>query len=182
MVSMYNFSLQPNAAAMTTVQTVSGFRQPNVKPLLRVIAWAGLLAGGLDILAAFIQAYIVRGTNPGIVLRFIASAAIGKEAFSGGWGMPVAGLLFHFIIAYSFTILFFLIYPYVKIMSKNMVLTAIVYGAFIYIIMNLLVLPLTKLPRGTFHFDKAAIAAGILIIAIGLPLAFLARKFYRDRK
>ena len=166
---------------MTTVQTVSGFREPNAKPLLKTIAWVGLLAGSLDILSACLHAYIVRGTNPIIVLRFIASAAIGKEAFAGGWAMPVLGLLFHFIIAYSFTVLFFLVYPYIKLMSKSIVLTAIVYGMFIFIVMNLLVLPLTKIPRATFHFDKAAIATGILIIAIGLPLSFFAHKFYEDR-
>jgi hypothetical protein len=178
---IHNFSLQPNAAAMTTVQTVSGFREPNAKPLLKTIAWVGLLVGSLDILSACLHAYIVRGTTPNIVLRYIASAAIGKEAFAGGWGIPVLGLLFHFIIAYSFTILFFLLYPHVKLMSKNIVLTATVYGIFIFIVMNLLVLPLTKLPHATFHLDKAAIATGILIVAIGLPLSFFARKFYQDR-
>jgi uncharacterized membrane protein YagU involved in acid resistance len=164
---------------MTTVQTVPDLPQHNTRPLLRTIAWVGLLTGSLDILSAFLHVYIVRGTSPEIVLRFIASAAIGKAAFAGGWEMALLGLLFHFIIAYSFTILFFLLYPYVKFMSKNIVLTAIVYGIFIFVVMNLLVLPLTKVPRSNFQFDKAALATGILIVAIGLPLSFFARKFYQ---
>jgi hypothetical protein len=163
---------------MTTVQTVSDLRQHNTKPLLKTIAWVGLLAGSLDILSACLHAYLVRGTTPEIVLRFIASAAVGKPAFTGGWEMPLLGLLFHYIIAYSFTILFFLLYPHLKIMWKSILLTAIVYGIFIFVVMNLLVLPLTKIPRATIQFDKAAIATGILIIAIGLPLSFFARKFY----
>ena len=95
--------------------------------------------------------------------------------------MPLIGLLFHYIIAYSFTILFFLLYPSIKLMSKSMVLTAIVYGIFIFVVMNLLVLPLTKVTRAPIKFDKAAIATFILIVAIGLPLSFFARKFYQHR-
>jgi hypothetical protein len=137
-----------------------------------------LLAGTLDIMSACLHAYIVRGTTPETVLRFIASGALGKPAFTGGWGMPLIGLLFHYIIAYSFTTLFFLLYPHIKIMSKSIVLTAIVYGIFIFVVMNLLVLPLTKITMAPIRLDKAAIATGILIIAIGLPLSFFARKFY----
>jgi hypothetical protein len=181
MLPNINFSLQPNAAAMTTVQTVTDFRQHNAKPLLKTIAWVGLLAGTLDILSACLHAYIVRGTTPEIVLRFIASAAVGKQAFTGGSEMPLLGLLFHFIIAYSFTVLFFLLYPHLKIMWKSIVLTAVVYGIFIFVVMNLLILPLTKIPRAAFQFDKAAVATGILIIAIGLPLSFFAGKFYNTR-
>lgn len=166
---------------MTTVQTVSDYRQHNAKPLLTTIVWVGLLAGSLDIVLACLQAYIVRGTSPEIVLRFIASGALGKPAFTGGWEMPLIGLLFHFIIAYSFTILFFLLYPSIKPMRKSIVLTAIVYGIFIFVVMNLLVLPMTKIARASIQLDKAAIATLILIMAIGLPLSIFARKFYQHR-
>ena len=166
---------------MTTIQTVPEHRRYAEVTILKTIAWVGLLAGTLDILSAFIHVYIVRGTGPETVLRFIASGAFGKAAFSGGWGMPVAGLLFHYIIAYSFTTLFFLLYPSIKIMAKSIVATAIVYGIFIYVVMNMVVLPLTRIPAITFQLDKALLATGILIVAIGLPLSFFARKFYLDR-
>jgi hypothetical protein len=166
---------------MTTVQTVPDYRQHNAKPLLKTLVWVGLLAGSLDIVLACLQAYIVRGTDPETVLRFIASGAFGKPAFTGGWEMPLIGLLFHFIIAYSFTILYFLLYPSIKLMRKSIVLTAVVYGIFIFVVMNLLVLPLTKITRAPIQPDKAAIAAFILIMAIGLPLSIFARKFYEHR-
>ena len=166
---------------MTTVQTVSDYRQHNAKPLLKTIAWVGLLAGTLDILSACLQAYIARSISPETVLRFIASGAFGKPAFTGGWQMPFIGLLFHYIIAYSFTILFFLLYPSIKLMRKSIVLTAVVYGTFIFVVMNLVVLPLTKITRAPIQPDKAVIATCILIVAIGLPLSIFARKFYRHR-
>jgi hypothetical protein len=166
---------------MTTFQTVS---QPQVqphttKPLLKTIAWVGLLAGSLDILSAFVQAWLARGTSPVIVLQYVASGAVGKTAFAGGWLMALLGLLFHFIIAYSFTALFFIIYPSIKFFARNIVLTAIIYGIFIFIAMDMVVLRFTRVPPGTFHLDKALIATAILIVAIGLPVSFFARKFYR---
>ncbi|OQP46141.1 hypothetical protein A4H97_31705 [Niastella yeongjuensis] len=165
---------------MTGIQTVSNQQPHTSNSLGKTIAWIGLLAGSLDILSAFVQAYLVRGTSPVIVLQYIASGAVGKAAFTGGWVMALLGLLFHFIIAYSFTTLFFIIYPNIKIFSKNIALTAIIYGIFIYITMNMVVLRFTKIPPGTFHLDKALIATAILIVAIGLPVSWFARKFYRE--
>jgi hypothetical protein len=165
---------------MTTFQTVSQPTSHTTKPLLKTIAWVGLLAGSLDILSAFVQAWLARGTSPVIVLQYIASGAVGKAAFAGGWEMALLGLLFHFIIAYSFTALFFMVYPSIKFFAKNIALTAIIYGIFIYIAMDVVVLRFTRVPPGTFHLDKALIATAILIVAIGLPVAYFARKFYRD--
>ncbi|HET9747648.1 MAG TPA: hypothetical protein VFP97_18150, partial [Chitinophagaceae bacterium] len=69
---------------------------------------AGLLAGALDIIAACIHAYLARGTQPQQVLRFIASGVFGKDAANGNM-MIVWGLLFHFLIAISFTLCFFVL-------------------------------------------------------------------------
>lgn len=149
--------------------------------MLRTIAWVGLLAGSLDILSAFVQSYLVRGTSPVLVLQYIASGAVGKAAFAGGWHIALLGLLFHFIIAYSFTALFFIVYPSIKFLSRSIVLTAVIYGIFIYIAMNQVVLRFTKVPPGAFHVNKALIATAILIVAIGLPVAYFARKFYRAK-
>src|SRR3954470_13943141 len=113
---------------MTTIQTVSEQPSHTCHSLLKTITRVGLLAGSLDISFACVQAYLARGTSPVIVLQYIASAAVGKAAFAGGWEMPLLGLLFHFFIAYSFTALFFIIYPNIKFFSQNIVLTAIIYG------------------------------------------------------
>ena len=178
MPPIHNLSFQPNAAHMTTIQTPS-IKQHYTKPLLTIIGCVGLLAGSLDIIAACTNAYIARGTSPVVVLQYIASGAFGKAAFTGGWQMPLLGLLFHFIIAYSFTTLFFLLYPSIKIMSKSIVITAIVYGIFIFVVMSFGVLPLTKVPKITFQLEKVIIPVLILIVAIGLPLSIFARRFFQ---
>jgi len=166
---------------MTTISTTPSGMSQHSRPVIKTIAWVGLLAGTLDITFACISAYLSRGTTPVTVLKYVASGLFGKEAFAGGTMMPVYGLLIHYIIAYSFTALFFWIYPSLKLLSKNVVLTAILYGIFIYVVMDLIILPFTRAPKGTFRIDKALLAAAILMVAIGLPLSIVARRFYRPK-
>ncbi len=146
---------------------------------LKTIVLAGLLVGSLDILAAFISFYIQTGRNPIVVLKYIASAVFGKKAYAGDAMMPALGLLFHFMIAFIWTIFFFLIYPRLKFLSQNKILTAVLYGIFIWIVMNRLVVPISKASVSTvFNWKQAAIGASSLIVAIGIPLSFLAYRFY----
>lgn len=92
------------------------------------------------------------------------------------------GALFHFIIAYSFTIAFFLIYPHVRLIAKNRFLTGLFYGLIIWAAMNLIVVPQTKIGARPFVLKNALIAAVILIVAIGIPLSYFAYNFYYGRK
>lgn len=156
---------------------------PKPSNLLVTILWVGFLVGLLDISAAFIQVKIMfPDRNPLRVLQYIASAVFGKERAYSEDTMYLFGALFHFIIAYGFTIAFFLVYPHLYFLSKSRLLTAIVYGIFIWVVMNLLIVPQTKIGRHPIVLKNAAIAAGILIVAIGIPLSYLAYRFYHLRK
>src|SRR5690242_5993215 len=99
----------------------------------------GFIAGILDITAACIHAYLRNGTTPEQVLRFIASGAFGKESGNGNM-MILWGLLFHFLIAISFTFLFFFLARMIPSLVKYPVLTAIIYGAFVWTFMRYVVL------------------------------------------
>jgi hypothetical protein len=158
----------------------SAAQRPNVS---RAILVAGLLAGTLDILSAFTQYYIVTGKNPVKILNYIASAVFGKEeAYAGGTGMVLLGLLFHYLIAFAFTLFFFWLYPRWNAFAKNWVLTAIGYGLFVWAVMNLLVVPfLTRITVAPFNLSKAAVAALILICAIAIPVTLIARKYYAKK-
>ena len=150
--------------------------------LLRAILLTGLLAGTFDITGACTWAYVSGGTSPIVILKFIASGAFGREAaFSGGFPMAIVGLVFHFIIAYSWTVVFFLLYPRLTFLSRNRIVTAIGYGAVIWVVMNLLVLPLTRIPQRSITPKSAIIGAMILMGAIGVPLSYRAARYFRDK-
>ncbi|MBO9592899.1 MAG: hypothetical protein J7599_08310 [Niabella sp.] len=150
------------------------------KPIPTILK-AGLLAGTLDILAALLHYYLATGKNPLFIFRYIASALLGPAAFSGGPEMYIAGLLLHYFVAFAFTLFFFWLYPHLNILQRNPVATGIFYGLFIWVVMNLVVVPLSRI--GTFPGRVSAmlINAAILILAIGIPLAFIARRYYRQK-
>ena len=141
---------------------------------------AGLIVGALDILAACIQYYIKTGKNPERVLKFIASGVFGKAANTNGNIMILWGLIFHFFIAFSFTLFFFWLTDKIPSVLKNKLLTGAVYGIFIWSVMKFLVLPLSNTHKIPFNFINAIIAILILIVCIGIPLAFLKGKSTRS--
>lgn len=147
--------------------------------LLTLVLKSTLLVGTLDILAAAIQYYLKTGNGPAPVLKFIASGVFGPEAFSEGGAMIFYGLLFHYMIAFSFTLFFFVISLIFPAILKATILTGIVYGVFVWIIMNLLVVPLSNTPEADFQWLNAGIAMLILIVCVGLPLSFIASRSAR---
>jgi uncharacterized membrane protein YagU involved in acid resistance len=151
------------------------------KNFWKTILLAGLLVGSLDIIAALVNFYSKTGKDPQIVLKYIASAVVGKEAFAGGTAMSAKGLLFHFLIAFIWTIFFFLIYPKLKILSVNRIVTGIIYGIFIWAIMSQVVVPMSKASVRAFDLKQAIIDVLILIGAIGLPMSFIAYKYYKGK-
>lgn len=146
--------------------------------LLSAILWAGLLAGTLDIIAACGLFSIRTGQDPTIVLRFVASGALGTNAMTGGWTTALLGLLLHFIIAFSWTILYFLIFP--KLPKGNWIVYGLVYGIVVWLLMNLIVLPyLSRITPRPLNWEGAITGTIVLMIAIGLPVSYLANKFYK---
>ena len=143
----------------------------------RAILFAGLTAAILDILAAFISAYIVNGVTPDQVLRFVASGIFGREALGGGSGMALWGLLFHFMIATIFAAFFYLVYPILKVNAKNVVLVGLIYGIFVWLVMNQLVVELSNTPRQPFKLAGALRGTIILMLFVGLPIALIVHKY-----
>jgi hypothetical protein len=134
-----------------------------------------LIAGTLDALGAI----IVYQADPAQMFRYIASGAFGGEkAFAGGSIMVVWGVLFHYVIAFGWTVFFFSIYSSVPVLRKNRYITGTIYGVFIWVIMNRVVVPLSAITPRPFNFQSAVIGASILIVAVGLPIAMLAHRYY----
>jgi hypothetical protein len=147
------------------------------KSFLFTLLMAGLLVGTLDILAASIQT-LINGRNPVGMLKFIASGVFGKAAFSESNEFAFYGLFFHYVIAMGWTVLFFTLFPKLKFLSKNKILTGFVYGVFVWVCMSRIVLPLSSTPPLPFSIAGAIKSALILVVAIGLPLSFIASRYY----
>lgn len=144
----------------------------------KTILLAGFVAGTMDIAAAIISYYLHTHKEPTRLFQFIASGVFGQDAFTGGTTMAVLGLLFHFMLAFIFTIAFYLLYPKIKMLSGNKIINGLLYGIIVWVIMNLAVLPLSKAPKLPFDMTQAVIGMAILMVCIGLPISLIIHKHY----
>ena len=142
----------------------------------KTILLMGFVAGTLDILSAI---FLLAKGNALFILKFVASGALGDTTKNGGDIMALYGLIFHYIIAFSFAIGYFWVYPKLPILSKNVFASAFFYGIFVWTFMNYVVLPFTQIPARPFVLESALKNAGILIYAIGLPIAYFTNLYYQ---
>src|SRR3979490_753507 len=144
------------------------------RSLLITILLTGLLVGTLDAAAAVVQFIIPTWRNPIRIFEYIASGVFGMNAFSGGSIMAVIGLLFHYFIATAWTSLFFTLYPRIPWLAKNRVAGGVLYGVFIWLMMNLVILPLSNVPHFPIRIEGAMIGMVILMLVVGLPVSLRA--------
>jgi hypothetical protein len=140
---------------------------------------SGLIVGVLDAIAASLNAYLASGVGPDRVFRFVASGAVGQRAYSGGYSMVWIGLMFHFMIALGWTLLFFIALQKIKSLRGNRILTGMVYGAFVWAMMNFAVIPLSLIGPRPFPIVGTTIMIMIHLFVIGIPISFFANHYYK---
>ena len=146
-----------------------------MKSPLKTILLAGFTAGTLDILAAII---LLGKMKPVPLLKYIASGVFGQEAFTGGDEMALFGLLFHYLIAFSFAIAYFLLFPHIPLFRKHKLLSGLLYGMVVWAVMNLVVVPMSRVPRGPLTLETVFLGMAILVVCIGLPISFIVHRYY----
>ncbi|HYM94398.1 MAG TPA: hypothetical protein VET23_09690, partial [Chitinophagaceae bacterium] len=75
----------------------------------------------------------------------------------------------HFCNAYLFTIFFFVIYPKIKMPPKNSIITGLLYGCFVWLVMNLVVVPMSHTPKLPFNLTQTIPEVVFLMACVGLP-------------
>jgi hypothetical protein len=143
----------------------------------RAIIWGGLIAGTLDILAAFVSSGL-RGVSPTQVLQAIASGLLGAGSFKGGFATAALGLVLHFFIATTATAIYYAASRKLKVLVDQAMVCGLAYGIPVYLVMNHLVLPLSAVPFTISHTPgHVATAALILMFCVGLPIALVVRRY-----
>lgn len=135
---------------------------------------AGLLAGVLDGIAAVV---FLGKMNAEKIFRFIASGVFGKSAFAGGNEMMVYGIVFHFLIAITVAFLYNATLNKHAFFANNKIIGGLLYGIFIWVIMNLIVLPISNTPDIPFNFMGMIKGVSILMVCVGLPIALLSKPY-----
>ena len=142
-----------------------------------IIGW--LVAATFDITYATSYSYLRAGVTPSRVLKFVASGALGPDAVNGGAGTAAAGLAFHYLNALLFTVFFFAVASRVPALLKKPVVTGVIYGIGIYVVMNYVVVPLSRIgPRPTPAMLTWTTGLLVHMFLIGTPIVLAASRAF----
>lgn len=142
----------------------------------RTILWAGLVAGALDITAAFVMS-AVRGRNdPVRVLQSVASGVLGADSFEGGLPAAALGLVAHFVIAFGAAAVYVAASRKLRFLAEHPVTCGLLYGAAVYAFMNSVVVPLSAAP---FRIPYNLVGLTIHLLCVGLPIGLITARLSR---
>ncbi|HSS49762.1 MAG TPA: hypothetical protein VLX28_12535 [Thermoanaerobaculia bacterium] len=145
--------------------------------VLPAIVLGGLVAGAFDITYAIVFSYLRRGVAPSRVLQSVASGLLGPAAYDGGASTAALGLGLHFFIALVAAAIYVLASRYLPVLIRRPVLAGAVYGLGIYVFMNCVVIPLSRIGPKPFP-PSSVLVSGLLVhmFLIGVTIAFAARR------
>jgi uncharacterized membrane protein YagU involved in acid resistance len=149
---------------------------PRIPSLARAIASCVLIAGTLDIADALLF-YGLRGTPPQRLLQVIASGLLGPSALHLGLSGAFLGLAIHYSITCAWATLFILVSLRYPALRRRPGLTGPLYGLLIYLVMNFVVLPHTRVVgHPVFKLSVTLNAIAALVLCMGLPIAIISRR------
>jgi hypothetical protein len=138
---------------------------------LLAIAVGGGIAGALDLA----QACILFGWK---VPLAIAAGLLGPQAFHGGAGTYVLGVLLHFFIACSAAAIYYGASRRLRFMTEHPLVCGLIFGAAVEEVMNLIVLPLSALhAQGPYTLHDLILGLLVHMVVVGLPISFSIRRF-----
>lgn len=147
---------------------------------VRTILTGGIVAGMLDSAAASVVFYFKLGLNPAQVMQYIASAIYGAEAFSGGASTVVIGTLLHFLISIIIAAVYFYLYPVISPLRKWPVISGLLLGIAIWLFMNLVIIPFSKIQPTPFELSAVVISVIWHMVLVGLPIALITKRHFEN--
>lgn len=132
----------------------------------------GVVAGSLDLTSAFI-------TYGWDVPRGIASGLLGSRSFHGGLTTWILGVFLHYFIASSAAAIYYVASRKLEFLKGHFFVCGLFYGIAVFLVMNLIVLPLSAFPFKVGPFTVAELIQGLLVhmVLIGLPISYSVRRF-----
>ena len=135
------------------------------------IVVGGSIAGTIDLL----QACILFGWDIPLV---IAAGLLGRDAFHGGAGAYVLGVLLHFFIAFSVTAIYYVASRRLRFLMEHPLVCGLFFGGAVQEVMQLVVLPLSALhSRGPYSLHDLILGLTVHMVVIGLPVSYSVRRF-----
>ena len=161
---------------MSTIASTSLINNRN--SLLRLSVIGGLIIGAAD---AIIYHWFITSVLGGVplitVYQYIASGALGESAFAGGIVTALLGALFHYLISIVIAGVFILSVDRIPLLRRYVIPGSLLYGFGVFIVMNMIVTPLSATPPLPTPTTPQLIVMIIdHILVFGLLLVILVRR------
>jgi len=140
----------------------------------RAILYGTLTVGALDLIDAIVF-FGLRGATPVRILQSIAAGLLGRSSFSGGMPTALLGLVLHFFIAFLIVSIYVLASRHLEILTRAPIVCGIFYGIVAYLVMNLVVIPLSAAGRAPFSWPVTINGVLIHMFGVGLPSSLFAK-------
>jgi len=146
-------------------------------PWLYVLA-GGLVVGTLDITYACVFWGIKASVPPEQIFQSVAAGLLGKASFDGGAATAALGLGLHYFIATSMSVTYYLVASRWARLWQRPFEYGAAYGLLLYLIMNKIVVPLSRAGGGGGHKITLWVALSVLVhvFLIGVPIALFTRR------
>ena len=153
-----------------TAPTQSRLAAPK-RGALRTILFAWIVTGTLDVGTAVTYYPLTANVTARQILQGIASGVLGAQAFQGGNATAALGLGLHYLIAFIWTVFFYFLASNIRALTRRPLIVGPLYGTFVWLVMNLIVLPLSHVAHRPLRLQPSIVGAIILMICIGTPIA-----------
>jgi uncharacterized protein YacL len=145
-------------------------------PHWATVVLGGLLLGTTDLLFATLFWRIGYGVSATRVMQSVARGLLGAASFEGGMPTALLGVVLHYTIALTMAATYYVVSRKLHVLTRRPIACGLAYGVLLYLIMNLVVLPLSA--AGMPKFDNVVwVALSVVMHAVfGLICAFTARR------
>jgi len=123
------------------------------------------VVGGIDFVYATLS-LVLKGVPWYRAWQGVASAVLGRDAFAGGYSAVLLGIALHFTVATCIVGVYVIASRWFSILRRKTLLCGLVYGVIAFFVMNLVVVPLTRI--GPQPLVWSAFNIGGLIVHIFL--------------
>lgn len=158
------------------MSAVTAEYSPEKSRASRAIVMGGVLAGILDISAAFVNGGL-DGRSPMFVLQSVASGLLGRDSYKGGIKSAALGAVLHFSIAFVACTVYYVASRKIRLLTRRPVVCGLLYGVAVYMFMYLVVLPLRFQRSFAQTLSVVATDVAIHMLCVGLPISLAVRRY-----
>jgi hypothetical protein len=137
---------------------------------LRALLYGALGVGVIDFLYATIFV-VLRGRPWYRPWQSVASAVLGPDSFAAGYRSALLGVLLHFTVATCIVGVYLLASRWFPILRRRTLLWGLAYGVIAFFVMNLVVVPMTRIGRQPLVWSTFNVGGLLLHVLLLGPVA-----------